>query len=206
MDQSDSLGYVVVESCQQPLVRDRNGISLKHFPVGSRHLGSLRSLHRVGYERIASDNRENETSYAVLARADDDGVRRADAANRRNANLVEVWAYLPEENVPWLEEILSASSLCRPTPGLNGHRALRQVLQPEVRCVGVNRRGIDAPSNLVREVPKLCPSPTGWKRGTFNFLSGVVAVTELARYFAKRNAVFDTTVLPRRPFRPKALS
>jgi hypothetical protein len=31
-------------------------------------------------------------------------------------------------------------------------------------------------------------------------------VTELARYFAKPNAVFDTTVLPKRPFRPKALS
>ena len=31
-------------------------------------------------------------------------------------------------------------------------------------------------------------------------------VTELARYFAKRNAVFNTTLLPKRPFRPNALS
>ena len=31
-------------------------------------------------------------------------------------------------------------------------------------------------------------------------------VTELARYFGKRNAVFNTTLLPERPFRPKALS
>ena len=31
-------------------------------------------------------------------------------------------------------------------------------------------------------------------------------VAELARYFAKRNTVFDTTLLPKRPFRPNALS
>src|SRR5438034_4733052 len=123
-------GDCFLESRERRVRRNRNEPIAQNLPAGTWHLRSIRSRHGVSDKLIAEHRHRHETT-CVLGWTYDDRVSRGDAVNRRNADLVEVRANLPEEHITCGESSFPTRNFARATPRRESEGVTRNVFEAD---------------------------------------------------------------------------